>query len=532
MEGQATVTGAAMRLTRLGVIDLGSNSGRLILALRQIHGIPLIVDESQVSLRLAERLQQTGEIGRPACERARQALRGFKAAAEQFGVERLIVVGTSALRDATNGAAVIKELQCDTGVEVALLSGEREAYYGYLAAVNSLPIFDGVVLDLGGGSLELSFVKDRACERALSLPLGALRMSERFLTADPPTNSQIADLKEHVTKSLRQAGVRKAKDGVLLVGSGGTVRNLAKLVRKSTDAPPARLHGYVVEGSALRTLTRSLLSQSVAQRRRIPGLPPDRADIITGGAVVVQAAMEAIGARSLLVCGQGIREGVAMEAFRAGKAPLIRNVRRAGVDAFRERYVTGALRRFTHEDLLEPGMADHHPSDGVEPLALRLLDRLGAILPATPTERELLDAAAALSDAGHAVSLYRWPEHAAYLLTNGDLTGFTQPEATSMAMLIAAQAGQRLDARAYGPDGQDGDGVRSGRLGFVVGLARWLRRVGVDAATPLSVMTPPGALIVVLPPGVPLLDDEWKEGLARGCRRYFDRELLVTSVGD
>jgi len=163
-----------MRLTRLGVVDLGSNSGRLILALRQIHGIPLIVDESQVSLRLAEGLQQTGEIGAPAIERARQALRGFKRAAERFGVEQLIVAGTSALRDASNGAEVIEQLQRDTGVEITLLSGEREAYYGYLAAVNSLPIFTGVVLDLGGGSLELSFVKDRICERAVSLPLGVV----------------------------------------------------------------------------------------------------------------------------------------------------------------------------------------------------------------------------------------------------------------------------------------------------------------------------------------------------------------------
>ncbi|HEY8837145.1 MAG TPA: hypothetical protein VIO16_05570, partial [Dehalococcoidia bacterium] len=164
---------------------------------------------------LAEGLQQTGEIGVPAIERARQALRGFKSAAERFGVEQLIVAGTSALRDASNGAAVIEQLQRDAGVEITLLSGEREAYYGYLAAVNSLPIFNGVVLDLGGGSLELSFVKDRICERAVSLPLGVLRLSERFLTSDPPSSSQLADLKAHVIKSLRRAGVRKQKDVLL-----------------------------------------------------------------------------------------------------------------------------------------------------------------------------------------------------------------------------------------------------------------------------------------------------------------------------
>jgi len=520
-----------MRLTRLGVVDLGSNSGRLILALRQIHGIPLIVDESQVSLRLAEGLQQTGEIGTPAIERARHALRGFKRAAEQFGVEQLIVAGTSALRDAANGTAVIEQLQRDAGIEITLLTGEREAYYGYLAAVNSLPIFTGVVLDLGGGSLELSFVKDRICERAVSLPLGVLRLSERFLTSDPPSSSQLTDFKAHVIKSLRRAGVRKQKD-VLLAGSGGTVRNLAKLVRKSDGAPSQRLHGFVVEGSQLRSLSRALAAQTVAQRRRIAGLPTDRADIIVGGAVVVQAVLEATGARSLLVCGHGIREGIAEEAFREGKHALIRDVRRAGVDVFRERYVTGALRQFSNED--EGGLVTtgHHPSDGVEPLALRLLDKLCGVFPASDADRKLVSVAAALCDVGRAISLYRWPEHVAYLLGNGDLTGFTQPEAAAVAAVIGAQTGQRLDSKDGASGPLDGDSVRIGHLGMVVGLARWLRRVGVDEETPISILTPAGSLIVVLPPGLPVLHDEWREGLERGCRRYFERELLLTSVGE
>ncbi len=528
-----------LRLTRLGVIDLGSNSGRLILALRQVHGIPLIVDESQVSLRLAEGLSQTGEIGQPAIERTRNALRGFRAAAEQFGVERLITVGTSALRDATNGPAVLEQLQADTGTEITLLSGEREAYYGYLAAVNSLPIDDGIVLDLGGGSLELTFVAARGCERALSLPLGALRLTERFLTGDPPSGSQVAELRSHVLKSLRQAGVRKSKSGGILTGAGGTVRNLAKLVRKSSGVPSYRLHGYQIDGARLRGLTRSLLSLTVQQRRRLAGLPPDRADIITGGAVIVQAVMEATGTRSLLVCGQGLREGVALEAFRTNKSPLIRNVRSAGIDAFRERYVTGALRQFTHEDpapnidsadtATGPG---HHPSDGVEQLALYLLDKLQAVVTATPVERELMSAAAALCDAGRAISLYRSAEHAVYLLANGDLVGFTQQEAAMIALIVGSQNGQRLELQGFELSVADSDAGQAGRLAFVVGLARWLRRVGVSTETPVSIVAPPGSLLLVLPPGVPLLRDEWSEALGRGCRRLFERDLLVTSVGD
>ena len=127
------------------------------------------------------------------------------------------------------------------------------------------------------------------------------------------------------------------------------MRTIAKLVRKARGAPSLRLHGYAVERDRVSELVRTLTTQPLAQRRRIAGMPPERSDIISAGALIVQAVVEATGARSLLVSGQGLREGVAYEAFRIGKSPVVREVRRAGVDAFRERYVTGALRQFTHE---------------------------------------------------------------------------------------------------------------------------------------------------------------------------------------
>jgi len=532
----------AARLTRLGVIDLGSNTGRLILCLRQVHGIPLIVDEAQVSLRLAEGLQQSDAIGRPAVDRALVALRAFRVAAERFGVERLLAVGTSALRDAANGADVAGELQRESGVPIAVLSGEQEAFYGYLAAANSLPLRDGLVLDLGGGSLELSFVRGRALERAISLPLGALRLHERFLRADPPTTGEIAALRQHVEAALHKAGVRKLAAGETLAGAGGTIRALAKLVRKGSGAPSIRLHGYTIDAVRLRELARTLADQTAQQRRRVPGLAPERAEIIAAGALIVQGVIQATGARSLLVCGQGLREGLAYEAFRVRhRSAVIRNVRRAGIEAFRERYVTGALRAFTHESLdhdddaghaapLYAGLRGPHPSDGVEPLALRLLEKLGPVASVSAADRELLEAAAALCDAGRAISLYRWSEHAVYLLTNGDLNGYTQREAVLIGQLIAAQAGGRVEPpRGFAPLEA---GAAFEVMALALGLARWLRRFGVDAETPISVLTPPGALLVVLPPDVPLIADEWEEGLARACRRAFDRELRVTRVGD
>jgi exopolyphosphatase/guanosine-5'-triphosphate,3'-diphosphate pyrophosphatase len=516
------------RLTRLGVIDLGSNSGRLVLMLRQIHGIPLVVDEMQVTLRLAEGLQATDAIGTPALDRTLTALRAFRRAAAEFGVERLICAGTSALRDASNGPEVIARLEAEAGVPITVLSGEREAYYGYLAAVNSLPIENGLVLDLGGGSLELSFIANRGCERAVSLPLGALRLSERFLRGDPPARGEVSALRDHLAKQLRGAGVRPMPPGQILVGSGGTVRTLAKIVRREAGLPSLRLHGYEIDGRALSRATRGLLGQTVQQRRRMPGLPPERADTIGAGALVVQAVLRAAGADSLLVCGQGLREGIAYEAFRAHKSPVVRDARRAGIDAFRERYVTGPLLGFTHEegrDLLHA--VGPHPSDGVEPLALALLDRLATALAATAPDRSLLAAAAALCDVGRAISLYRWTEHTAYLLANGDLGGYTQREAVLIGQVIAAQAGGRVMFDRPELPLDEREAWRAGQLGLVLGLARWLRRLGVSADTPPTLAVAPDVLTVTLPAGVLWVEDEWLDGLVRGCRRYLDRTLCI-----
>ena len=101
-----------------------------------------------------------------------------------------------------------------------------------------------------------------------------------------------------------------------------------------------------------------------------------------------------------------------------------------------------------------------------------------------------------------------------------------------LAEVIASQEGQRVDLKGYGLELPEADEPRAGRLGIVVGLARWLRRIGIDAGTPFSVLTPPGSLLLVLPPGVPLIEDEWQAGLARGCRRYLDRDLQISAVGE
>ncbi|HZU76689.1 MAG TPA: Ppx/GppA phosphatase family protein, partial [Dehalococcoidia bacterium] len=409
--------------TRLGVIDLGSNSGRLVLALREAHGIPHIVDESQVSLRLAEGLQRTGRIAEAAIDRAERALVAFRVMCERFGAEQVITAGTSALRDAANSDEAVRRLEAASGLSIDVLSGEREAYYGYLAAVNSLPFEHGLVLDLGGGSLELAVVSERRCERVLSFPFGTLRLTEEFLRSDPPAPKEIEALARQVARALRRSGVGPLPAGHALVGIGGTVRTLARLVRRNAGLPSSRLHGYALEAAALRELARALGRQSEAERRRTPGLPLERAGIIVAGALVVREVLEATQAPSLLSCGQGLREGIAYEAFRAGEPPLIPDVRRAGIEAFAERY--SATR--AGEGGLRSGQ--------VEELALRLLRRLSPLLPFDGADRELLAAAAVLCDIGRTVSLYRWPEHTLYLLANGDLTGYTQQEALLIAQV-------------------------------------------------------------------------------------------------
>ncbi|HEX6391337.1 MAG TPA: hypothetical protein VFZ89_17875, partial [Solirubrobacteraceae bacterium] len=280
---------------RTAVIDMGSNSFRLVV-FTAADGWWKRTDEIYLPVRIGEGLESTGKLGKEPMKRALEAAEVFAhfCAATGLGADRINAVATSAVRDASNQTAFLERVQDETGLKVRVLSREEEAYYGYLAAVNSTTLADGAVLDLGGGSLQLVEVLSRHPGRLGSWPLGAVRMTEHFLAEDdPPAKKARKALRAHVRELLEHDAEWLPRAGRELVGIGGTMRNLAAAIQAEAGKPSlGGIQGFEIERGALDDLIELLADVPASERGDIKGIKYARADLILAGAMVVQAVLE------------------------------------------------------------------------------------------------------------------------------------------------------------------------------------------------------------------------------------------------
>ena len=211
--------------------------------------------------------------------------------ANHLDAEDVHVVATSAIRDAANGEQFLADAQAATGLTIETLSAQDEAYYGYVAAVNTTTLTDGVVLDIGGGSMQLTHVAGRRAQESASFPLGAVRVTEQFLPGDGPVRKKdLSKLRDHVAQTL--SGLDwLASSGKRMVGIGGAVRNLAAAAQAANGSLDLGVQGFVITPKVLSDLTSELASMSVEERGMVPGIKPGRGDIILASAVVLDTVV-------------------------------------------------------------------------------------------------------------------------------------------------------------------------------------------------------------------------------------------------
>lgn len=405
---------------RLAVIDMGSNTFRLVVFRYRPGGAFRLVDEIRDTVRLSRGADASG-IRADAVERAGHVARLYAAFCAAEHIDEIDAVTTSAARDAVNRHEVMRALTADGRLPVRVLSEHEEARYGYLGAVNSTTLTDGWVLDLGGGSIQATEVIGRRMGRSMSRPLGAVRMTEAFLSAPRTKRSDLAALRRHVEATL--GAVEWFPElGERVIGIGGTVRTLARMAQKAERHPLDELHGYVLRRDALEELIERMAELPVAERASIPGLKADRADITLAGAVVIATAMDMAGAPAIEICGQGLREGVFFERLLAG----------------REDRLVDRVRRHSVLNLMDAYRCDTDHCVHVTGLALSLYEQFAALglHRADQGEREVLWAAGMLHDAGVAVDYNDHHRHGYYLVLNSGLPGYRHDELALVALLV------------------------------------------------------------------------------------------------
>ncbi|HWL41214.1 MAG TPA: Ppx/GppA phosphatase family protein [Gemmatimonadaceae bacterium] len=404
---------------RIAAIDIGSNSIRQTIADVSPGGSIRVVDEMRASPRLGAGLDKTGKLSEVAIDNAIATLTRMATLARQQGAKRTEVVATSAVREASNGAAFLALVREHAGLKVRVLEGSDEARLSFLSALAHFDLASGraVVMDIGGGSLEIALSAEGLVDRLISLPMGAIRMTEQFLADDTPQRG-MRRLRKFVRKELKKHLSAKHWRAAQVISSGGTFTNLASIHLARHGMESARtVHGTIVPRVELEHIVDTLHNMSPSERQGVPGLTPARADIIVAGFAVAAEVLARLDVSNLVVSAYGIREGILLEAAKVTPA--------AGDP--------GEGRERSVKELAERSHFEEPHAKRVQRLALELFDAIGARLGAAPGERQILSDAALLHDIGYHINYDKHHKHSYHLIQHAGLMGMTPREQIAVA---------------------------------------------------------------------------------------------------
>ena len=298
---------------RLAAIDIGTNSTKMTVADVSAAGLLSVVSEDSDVTRLGEGVDAARRLGDVPMARTLEAIVRFADAARQLGAETVLGAGTSALRDAVNGADFIAKVKASADIEVQIISGDREAQLAY-AAVRSdaslgIPAEASLlVFDIGGGSTELILGDANGVRRYRSLDIGAVRLTERFFKSDPPAETELTAARQLAVDSLAAFSVPSAP--LIVAGIGGTALNIAAVTSGLSQPDPDSLHGATVSQAEVASALARFSQVPLAERRAIPGLEPKRADVIVAGALILDTLLTYFTADRFLLSARGLRYGL------------------------------------------------------------------------------------------------------------------------------------------------------------------------------------------------------------------------------
>ena len=393
-----------------------------------------IVAQQRVNLNLMSHIDDKGALDKSGVASAVDALEDFALLAGGYGVKIIHAVGTAALRESGNAAAIIDAAVNRFGIPLRIIDGSDEAAYCFIGAIHGLPVSDGILADLGGGSMEIVRFSERAMRWSVSLPLGSLRIANQFHLTDLAGADDVHAAYEFVHATLAAAGVPSLNDGDVLVGSGGSVRLLSRLLRGQEPYPIIRMHGYEMDAGSLAGLTRELTDVSLSERAGINGMNPERGHSIVGGAIAAHALSQYTGADSMIVSGQGLREGLArlpgpLPTDCPVSVPPLAAVRMASLVDLVGRFVP----RFSQRGKRRAALARN----------------LGASVWGSKNQgiRDALECAAFVLDIGNAMDFYNRANRTASVIVRTDLPGFTHEESAFLAAILLASERRKLPPR-------------------------------------------------------------------------------------
>ena len=427
---------------RIAAIDIGTNSVHMIVVRVRPDLSFEIIDREKAMVRLGAGGLDGRALTAEAMAAALQALSKFKRLAESHRVDEILAAATSATREARNGGEFLARVERDTGIRTRVISGVEEARLIHQAAVYGVDVAGGsaVVIDIGGGSVEITLGTSTTVQQARSFKIGAIRLTERFVKSDPLSERDERRIVKHVVGEIDRYCAQIVEAGFdRVIGTSGTILSMAAVAATAArGVPPSELRNLHISAKQIRRLRKDILTFDLEQRLGIPGLDPRRADIIVAGVVLLDTILRRLGAEELTLCDLALREGLVLDYIRRNKRQI------AQIDN-----IPDVRRRSTIELAERCNYYAEHAQQVVR-LSLAIFDQTRAIHGLTDRDREWLEYAALMHDIGGLISYSGHHKHSYYLIKNGDLRGF-HPDEIEVIALVARYHRRGTPRRSHAP---------------------------------------------------------------------------------
>ena len=414
----------------IGIIDIGSNSVRLILVKVFQDMSFRLMDEHKESIRLGEGLGKDLILSEEKIEHTIKTLTMFKRLCDAQNATKIIAVATAAVRKAKNGPDLIDKIYKLTGIELKSISGKDEAYYDYLAVSHSVFAPDGLILDIGGGSFELILMKNRELLESISIPMGSIDFANQFKIKDALSKDEEVKMIEYLSAKLKEIPWLKKAANLPLIGVGGTLRNIGKINMVRRDYPIDILHNYEVPSADVNDIYNEIKGMNLESKKAYRGLSSDRADIFVGSLALVQTIMKQLSIQTLIISGKGVREGLFYNYL------LEKNV-----------YIDNPLMLSVENTTKIMGLGLVH-SYQVRKLTKLLFEALKPLHNLNEDVYNIIDTSSLLHDAGIIINYYNHHRNSFFVILNAQINGLSHKELL-MSAYIASMHRKNKAAEDY-----------------------------------------------------------------------------------
>jgi exopolyphosphatase/guanosine-5'-triphosphate,3'-diphosphate pyrophosphatase len=412
---------------RIAAIDIGTNSVHMIVVRVRPDFSFEIIDREKEMVRLGAGGLDGRKLTHEAMTAALAALSKFERLASSHQVDAVLAAATSATREAENGGEFLKAIERQTGIRPRIITGTDEARLIHMAAVYGVDTpKPAVVIDIGGGSVEITLGSGQSVTYARSFKIGVIRLTERFVTSDPLSGRDERRLVEHIGQQVDRYVSHMVEAGFdRVIGTSGTILSLGSVATAlDKDQVPTELRNLRVPAKSIKRVRKLVTRLELEKRLRVPGLDPRRADLVVAGSVLLDTLLRKLGTDEITLCDLALREGLVLDYIHEHRSEIAR------VDRYPD------VRRRSTIELAERCNWEQAHSRQVARLALRMFDDTQSLHGLGDREKEWLEYAALLHDVGNHISYERHHRHSYYLIKNGDLRGF-EPEEIEVIALVA-----------------------------------------------------------------------------------------------